>query len=405
MVKDGGDALESGVIPLKDLQEQLDVAGSIEKLLKEVKTTVDKIRRIGAKLSNEEEVELLEKRLAQVATAQEAIVNAGRGGGRVLLVIELARMIKPLMEELGQQGKGLLDEVCLLATSVEELPGPSYLVSGDLVQLSGVIGPHCFYITRLQDEGLLATMSWALQKVWDRGVENPLILGGCAIMREDDMYYRVRLEEVEVGERVRVAYLDKVGEVIVAGKSLVALAKSGPGSWPPLVQPASLQNLPSGHVWGKETVQEIERFGRGPCVLEVLDKSGSKMVVELVRPVNKRVPGDLAISLSTYLVNCGHLSAEEDSILEGFHCPPYMRRPPMSPDAELEVVVTQVDSGHKIWVQEIDKGREMETVDQVLQREYGLAWEDSDLEVLVPFPGLRCVARYKFHSIYLSVEM
>ena len=152
-----------------------------------------------------------------------------------------------------------------------------------------------------------------------------------------------------------------------------------------------------------ETVQEIERFGRGPCVLEVLDKSGSKMVVELVRPVNKRVPGDLAISLSTYLVNCGHLSAEEDSILEGFHCPPYMRRPPMSPDAELEVVVTQVDSGHKIWVQEIDKGREMETVDQVLQREYGLTWEDSELEVLVPFPGLRCVARYKFHSICLSV--
>ena len=395
----GGDILESKVIQLKDLQEQLDVAGSVGKILQEVKTTIDRIRRIQLKLSDEEEVELLEKQLAQVATAQEAVVNAGRGGGRILLVIELARTMKPLMKELGRESKGLLDEVCLLATSVEELTGPAHLVSGDLIQLSGVLGPHCFHITRIQDEGLLATLSQALQKVWDRGVKNPLILGGCAIIREDDMYYRVKLEEVEVGERVRVAFLDKEGEVIVPGKSLVALGKSGPGSWPPLLQSASLPNLPSGHLWGKEAVEDIEQFGRGPCVLEVLEKSGSKMVVELIRPVNKRVPGDLAISLSAYLISRGHLQTEEEPVLEELHCPPYMRRPPMSLNAELEVVVTQVDSGHKIWVQETDNSHQMETLEQMLQKEYSFAWEDLDLEVLVPFPGLRCVTRYQTYSI------
>ena len=45
-----GEKLESRVITLKNLQEQLDVAGSIKKFLHEVKTTVDKIRRIQAKL-------------------------------------------------------------------------------------------------------------------------------------------------------------------------------------------------------------------------------------------------------------------------------------------------------------------------------------------------------------------
>ena len=394
-----GDILESKVIQLKDLQEQLDVAGSVGKILQEVKTTVDRIRRIQVKLSDEEEVELLEKQLAQVATAQEEVVNAGRGGGRTLLVIELAKTMRPLMKELGWESKGLLDEVCLLATSVEELTGPAHLVSGDLIQLSGVLGPHCFHITRIQDEGLLGTLSQALQKVWDRGVKNPLILGGCAIIREDDMYYRVRLEEVEVGERVRVSFLDKVGEVIVPGKSLVALGKSGPGSWPPLLQSASLPNLPSGHIWGKEVVEDIEQFGRGPCVLEVLEKSGSKMVVELIRPVNKRVPGDLAISLSAFLFSRGHLPVEEEPDLEELHCPPYMRRPPMSLNAELEVVVTQVDSGHKIWVQETDNSHKMETIEQMLQKEYSLAWEDLDLEVLVPFPGLRCVSRYQIYSV------
>jgi len=388
-----GEKLESRVITLKNLQEQLDVAGSIKKFLHEVKTTVDKIRRIQAKLSDEEEVELLEKKLAQVASSQEAIVNAGRGGRRILLVIELTRMIKSVMEELDQQSTGLLDEVCLLATSVEELIGPTCLVTGDLVQLGGVLGPHFFYITRIQDEGLLATVSLALQKVWDMGNDHPLILGGCAIMQEDDLYYRVRVEEVEIGERVRVVFLDKVGEGVVAARSLVALGKGGPGSWPPLVQPASLPNLPHGHLWGKEATLEIDRFGRGPCVVEVLEKSGSKMVVELIRPVNKRVPGDFAISLSAFLVNCGQLPAKEEAMLEGLHCPPYMRRPPMSLNAELDVVVTQVDSGNQIWVQETDNSHLMETVDQILQKEYSLAWDDSDLEVLVPFPRLRCITR------------
>lgn len=132
--------------------------------------------------------------------------------------------------------------------------------------------------------------------------------------------------------------------------------------------------------------------------------SGSKMVVKLSRPVNKRVPGDLVISLCAYLVDRGHLPAEEESILEGLHCPPYIRRAPMSLNAELDVVVTQVDSGHKIWVQETDNGHLMETVDQVLQREYVLAWEHSDLEVLVPFPGLRCITRYQTPFSCLSVR-
>ena len=392
---------ESKVIQLKDLQEQLDVAGSIGKILQGVKTNIAKVRRIQVKLSDEEEVELLEKRLAQVAAAQEAIVNAaGRGGGRILQFIELAKAMRPVMKELGVESKGLLDEVCLLASPVEELNGPAHLVSGDLIQLSGVLGPHCFHITRIQGEGLLATVSQALQKVWDRGVKNPLILGGCAIMREDDLYYRVRLEEVEVGERVRVVFLDKVGQVVVPCKSLVALGKSGPGSWPPLVQPASLPNLPSGLVWGQEVVEDIERFGRGPCVLEVLEMSGSKMVVELIRPVNKRVPGDLAISLSAYLASCGHLPEKEEPVLENLHCPPYMRRPPFSLNAELEVVVTQVDSGHKIWVQEVENNHKMEIVEQMLQREYSHTWGDVDMEVLVPFPGLRCVTRYQTYSIF-----
>ena len=62
-------------------------------------------------------------------------------------------------------------------------------------------------------------------------------------------------------------------------------------------------------------------------------------------------------------------------------------------NAELDVVVTQVDSGHKIWVQETDNSHMVEAVDQVLQREYSFAWEHPDLEVLVPFPGLRCITR------------
>ena len=63
------------------------------------------------------------------------------------------------------------------------------------------------------------------------------------------------------------------------------------------------------------------------------------------------------------------------------------------------MVVTQVDSGHKIWVQETDNSHQMETLEQMLQKEYSFAWEDLDLEVLVPFPGLRCVTRYQTYSI------
>ena len=389
----GCDGIAEGTIPLKDLQEQLNVAGTLEKLLQDVNTTVTNIRRMKEDLSDEEEVKLWEGWLAQVIATQKTIIDAGRGG-RTLPVVELAKMMDTLREKSGENsGKGILDEICQLATSVAELPGPAPLVSGDLVQLSGVLGPHCFYITRIQDEGLLNNVSLALQKLWANKSESPLILGGCAIMREDDMCYRVRVVEVELGERVKVVFLDKVGEAIVAVKSLVPLGKNGPGSWPPLAQPATLSKLSHDHLWGKEVVEEIERFGRGPCVLEVLEKIGNKMVVELKRPVNKRVPGDLVVSLSAYLTSHGYLQTDEDAILEELHCPPFMRRPPMSLNAELDVLVTQVDSGHKIWVQETDNSHLAESVKQVLKREYTDAWGDLELEVLVPFHGLRCVTR------------
>ena len=117
------------------------------------------------------------------------------------------------------------------------------------------------------------------------------------------------------------------------------------------------------------------------------------MMVELVRPVNKRVPGDLEISLSTYLVSGGYLPTE-DGIPEVLHCPPYIRRPAFSLNVELEVLVSQVDSGDLIWVQDAENDQQGEIVETVLEKEYSSNWLNVDLEILVPFSGLRCVTRY-----------
>ena len=82
----GCDEIAEGTIPLKDLQEQLNVAGTLEKLLQDVNTTVTNIRRMKEDLSDEEEVKLWEGWLAQVIATQKTIIDAGRGG-RTLPVV------------------------------------------------------------------------------------------------------------------------------------------------------------------------------------------------------------------------------------------------------------------------------------------------------------------------------
>ena len=61
---------------------------------------------------------------------------------------------------------------------------------------------------------------------------------------------------------------------------------------------------------------------------------------------------------------------------------------------ELEVLVSQVDSGDLIWVQDAENDQQGEIVETVLEKEYSSNWLNVDLEILVPFSGLRCVTRY-----------